>query len=156
MQRNMREYNDSELNHIYLHSRRGYWPGGHTCYSPAWDIFPVYWKLDSTTMEVTGLLDSICHISLLSPSELLLCKSQLGQSTVFVEPKFTIKSTLQRLILEYILQFKCYKYILIRTTVVVTVCPLCSLQPFSTHLKPYKINSVHSSFHVQFASCTSQ
>lgn len=45
-------------------------------------------------MEVTGLLDSICHISLLSPSELLLCKSQLGQSTVFVEPKFTIKSTL--------------------------------------------------------------
>lgn len=33
-------------------------------------------------MEVTGLLDSICHISLLSPSELLLCKSQLGQSTL--------------------------------------------------------------------------
>lgn len=55
-------------------------------------------------MEVTGLLDSICHISHLSPSELLLCKSQLGQSTVFVEPKFTVKSTLQRLVLAYILQ----------------------------------------------------
>lgn len=71
----MREYNDLELNYIYLYLRRGYWLGGYICYSLVWDIFLVYWKLDFIIMEVIGFLDLICYIFFLFFLELFLCKS---------------------------------------------------------------------------------